>query len=308
MTLDELLYSQTEVHDGNKEGEHWIQCPFCQDEKYRFGINVDTGQAHCFRGSCEWKTSDKSYLFRELCKIWNVNDHKLVVTVKKRKAPRDIVHITTQLPNEYESFAQTDEIGKEALAYLVKRGVTLEQIKKHKIGFCAYGKYAYRIVFPIKLKGKIVGFTCRDFTDQSSIKYLNSDNMKGLFNAPTNNKKVCVLSEGPLDALAIERACPNVDSIARLGSGFTTFQKKILKCYNEIILWPDPDKAGVDLAIKTARALQQITKVSCIMFTADDVDPGKLGETKEGLESIVKRIAEKREWDANTKLRLLARL
>ena len=319
MTLTELVYSVLETRDANKDGEIWVQCPFCGDDKYRMGLNLNTGQAHCFRGSCEWKTRDKAYLFRELSKRFGIHEELDAeeLQVKHKSHPKGPVSPSKiKLPEYYEApwTDVTEEIGRAAWKYVVDRGITVRQIKKHRLGFCAVGKYSWRIVIPVTCKGKMVGFTCRDFSGVGDPKYLNSEGLKTFYNIPSYYKETCVLSEGPIDALAIERACSYFDSLGRLGSGFTSVHRKILLNYREVILWPDPDKAGVDLCIKLANEFKHYIhakyniKISVVMPTDDDTDPGKLGETEEGLKEIERRIKHRVPWDDNVPLKLRAKV
>jgi len=309
MTLGELVYSFLEVKEASRDGEIWVKCPFCEDEKFRLGINLNDGRAHCFRGSCEWKTRDKKYLFTELCRHFGVEEEyteEQSLPVKKKKKEHHLV--TISLPDEYEALwtGINEEIGQLALKYVLDRGITKEQIKEHRLGFCAVGKYAWRIIFPVIYHRKIVGFTGRDFSDKSNMKYLNSESSKVFYNVPKVISSLAILSEGPVDALAIERAV-DFDSLARLGSGLTGRNVDILKNYSENVFWPDPDLAGIDLCIKACLAMDKHTKVSVVMPDQDlefDIDPGKLGETDSGLKEIKHRIARRVRWTSDLALQL----
>ena len=309
MTLSELVYAVLDVRDAKKDGEVWVQCPFCNDEKYRLGINLNTGLAHCFRGSCDWKTRDKVFLFKSLCTQFNYEatlDYEAVEAPKKKRS-RAVEGIT--LPNEFEALwtGVDDEIGHKAKHYLTSRGVTEEQIRKHRLGFCASGENTWRIIIPVYYGKRLLSYTGRDFSGKSELKYKNSEGIKFYYNVPKAKNGTCILSEGAFDAWAIERATVKCDSIARLGTGFTPPQRRVLECYDEIILWPDPDKAGVELCISMAVVLDKRAKlVSLVLLEEDDVDPGKLGETPEGTASISERLRSRVKWNSSVSMKLRA--
>jgi DNA primase len=188
------------------------------------------------------------------------------------------------LPKEFEPLWRgvNEPVGRKALKYLLDRRVTLAQIKKHRIGFCAVGEYAFRIVFPVySPNGRLKALVGRDFTGLSSLRYLNSKGAKIMYNVPKNKKSVAVLGEGIFDALSGERSLSHVDCIAGLGKTLTRRQVKTLARYDEVVLWVDPNRAGVEGTVKRARALQKKrVKVSVVPPTDsdDDVDLGDLRE------------------------------
>lgn len=287
MTLRDLIiriFPQESIR-GNGDGEVSVNCPFClelvgkKDFKQRLGINTTTGVGHCYR--CEFK-GGKRYVFRELCRAFGVqhtldrepDDDTYVPKeqVIKKKKPQDV-----KLPSEYEPlWRDVDEpIGKKALKYLTSRNVTLEQIRNHRIGFCAVGRYAFRIVFPVVYKKRLVGLVTRDFSGKAEYKYLNSIGDKSLYNVPKKKAKIANMSEGVFDALALERGVPLAeDCLATLGSGFTKQVLKVLLKYDTFVLWPDPDRPGAEGAIKKALKLQKKKKTVLIVLPDPDDEEG----------------------------------
>lgn len=313
VTLEDLVNNYLDPRKAKGEGEVWVKCPFCNDEKYRMGINVISGLAHCFRASCEWKTTDRRHLFRELSKLFNVDERMDDIRLRRKVKKAEPFRITGTLPEGFEKFDDDDAISAKAVKYLTSRGVTEKQIDKYKLGFCATGKYAWRIIIPIYRKGKMVAFTGRDFSGDPEVdpKYMNSTGTKFLYNVPRNGfKSVALLLEGPFDVWAGERACERkdfrcVDVLGRLGSGMTKHSLNILLRYDETIIWPDPDKGGVDLCIATAISLDKRNrKVTVVMPKDGDVDPGKLGETEEGLSIIRKKLERRVPWNDSVRMKL----
>lgn len=310
MTLEDLVNNYLDPRKAKGEGEVWVKCPFCNDEKYRMGINVISGLAHCFRASCEWKTTDRRHLFRELSTIFDVEERMDDVRLRRKPVKAATFKKTSTLPEGFEILTpeDDDEIATKAWTYLSDRGVTYKQIVRHKIGFCATGKFAWRIIIPIYRKGKMVAFTGRDFSGDPDVdpKYMNSTGTKFLYNVPHGHiKRAALLLEGPFDVWAGERAVSDVNVLGRLGSGMTKHSLNVLLRYDETIIWPDPDRGGVELAIDTAKSLDsRDRKVTIVMPKDGDVDPGKLGETEEGLAIIRKKIEKRVPWNDVVRMKL----
>lgn len=311
MTLEDLVRGYMAPRKGSKENEVWVQCPFCNDDKYRMGINVISGLAHCFRATCEWKTNDRSKLFRELAALFNVQEKldRIKVHVPKEKKEK-IFQGKIYLPAEFEPFTGAkgiDDIERRAEEYLYDRGVTWEQIKEYKLGFCESGDYAWRVIIPVTYRSKLVAFTGRDFSGLPGIdpKYKNSPGKKYLFSIPRRKKSRAILVEGPIDKLAVERAIDTYDVLGRLGAGLTKPVMRELLDYDDIVIWPDPDAGGVEITISAANILDRKgRKVSIIMPHEDDVDPGKLGETELGLQEIEHKVKHRTPWNDNARLKL----
>jgi DNA primase len=301
--LIELYFSDYRAHS-TKDSEIMICCPFCvengrsQDIDYKLGINLEKEIAHCHR--CDWRAGG-DHLFDALADIANVDEaHEastdvLPTTPSKKEKPVKLR--VTRLPTTYEPLwaDNQDRIGMEALEYLLKRGITMQQIKKHRLGFCGAGQYVHRIIFPIFCRTHVIGFTARTFR-KGEPKYLNSVGEKFLYNYPQRlalQKKKCLLVEGPIDVLSIEQVCSGkYDCIGRFGSSLTPIQLRALSRYKQIILWPDPDQAGVEGVIKVAKDLQDNTSstIKCVVPDKDMVyDPGAM-ETEE-IEEAIKSIA-----------------
>lgn len=307
MTLVDMIEQYLEPRKANGEGEYWIRCPFCGDDNYRMGINVLSGLAHCFRASCEWKSSDRRYTFRELAKVLGI-DATQDATVAQHKPIKEkrITSKYAQLPSEYETFSDLDDdITRQAYEYLTKRGITDKQIKNHKLGLCAVGDYAYRIIIPVYRKGHLVSFTGRDFSGESPLRYKNRPGPKFMFNTPKTRKQKAVVLEGPFDALAVERATSYYDALARCGAGFTSSSMRTLMPYDEIIVWPDPDRGGIQLCIDTCISMDKRgKKLFVVMPKEDDIDPGKLGETEDGLREIRHKLKDTVKWSEATHAKL----
>lgn len=324
-TLEELIHSNCEVRNGKNEDELWVCCPFCternetEDTKYRLGVNIYTGKAHCF--NCDWRSgSDDRFAslentYKEFARVLDVDESQEVDGEVKRKKLK-VEKSEVKLPPEYEPLwkdAEDDDIGKQALKYLLDRGVTKEQIKRHMMGFCATGQFRYRIIFPVlSRKLGLYSFTGRDFKDVSSLKYLNSEGRKTLYGLEATKLRTditrAVLVEGVFDVFAVERAIPEVIALGRLGNSLSEKEIKNLKKFKEITVWPDPDKPGIRGTIRTVETILTAfpeMKIRCVMPRKEnDTDPGDLGVERKGLRVIRKRWVNAKNWTPDLIMRL----
>ncbi|KKL21515.1 hypothetical protein LCGC14_2444690 [marine sediment metagenome] len=252
---------------GSDTNEIRVCCMFCQqlghgqDFRFRLGINLKTGQAHCFR--CHWKTRD-IYRLIEKQMGRRVRQPDSVYEAKKTEDAQVV------LPEGFELFFSIDNqegaIRTKALDYLHSRGVTDEQIERHHIGFCSVGRYAWRIVFPIYHRDKLFTFIGRDFTGRQEPKFLNRKGAKPLWTSEEHGQgmpldSTVILYEGIFKALAGERCrfftLGPVIHAATLGSQITDLQLAQLcpQVVKEIVLFPDPDRPGLNGFLKAGRAL-----------------------------------------------------
>jgi hypothetical protein len=149
-----------------------------------------------------------------------------------------------ELPQEYLSLA-TDKLpatGLYAYKYLAKRGVTMTDILKWKIGYCFSGEYRNRIIIPsFDEDGDISYFIARSYSGDS-YKYKNPRASKDItFNELYIDwNKDLVLVEGVFDALVAGNAVPILGSTLRSGSDLL---RKIVRNDTPIYVALDPDAA-----------------------------------------------------------------
>ncbi len=244
-------------HSPSDPYEVAICCPFCvergesADTRFRLGVNVQTGKAHCF--NCRWKSNKSiNYILRRLgLQQDTVDSYDQVVDER----PPEII----RLPKDFTPLSgKLDSMDQEAYDYVIRRGVTPKQILRKNIGVSYLGRYAYRIIFPVMEGSKLRMIVARDFTGtEKNRKYLNSVGEKYLYNYRKSAESV-ILCEGIFKSLRLERAITGEEkAVALLGHDITEIQlAQLLKAgCKSALIWPDPDRAGSRGAISIASKL-----------------------------------------------------
>ena len=288
MILEELLL-EAGVDFYRHGDELELPCPFClerigsDDMKRRLGVNIRKFKAHCFR--CEWSADGLRGIAKELCEAFGLKYDLLALIKAERQtesydpAEDDKPPKETGLPEGFERFSGSDDVIEQtALAYLKGRGVTMEQIKRHKIGYAAVGQMAYRIIFPVYGRNKrVYGFVGRDITGTQEKKYLNSYGSKLLWGAEMP-AEAAVMCEGIMDALRVEQTLTGAAALADLGSTITSYQLAQLARYKYRVYLPDCDAAGIRAAIRLG---DKCTEAGLSLYVAvprilDGRDPGDM--------------------------------
>jgi hypothetical protein len=220
-----------------------INCPFCPengksiDTQYKLCVHAMQGWGRCMH--CNWK---RRYAVAAVLKQLGIVADGVYAGVGAEEQSEEA---NVELPHDFTPLVRVyEDLDRTARDYVLKRGITPEQIKKHKIGVSYTGRYAYRVLFPIKADGKLVGINARDFTGQQEPKYLLSRGEKYIYNLDPKAKTV-VLSEGVIKALKIQQAT-DANSGALLGHSLTDRQLAQVKASacQHVILYPDAERVG----------------------------------------------------------------
>lgn len=231
-------------------------CPFCSENRFRLGVNIQKDLGHCF--NCDWRSRRAT---EDLAEAMDLGVLLAEEDVPDRGESKDDPKSSRPaLPDDFVlmSDAPHGALYRKASEYLARRMVKDWQIKEKKIGVSLTGRYAYRIVFPVYYGKVLQGIVTRDFTDQQEPRYLNSRGMKAVYNSPAHKKNKAVICEGIFDCLAVERVVSlmNYDVLALLGHALTEKQEARLSDYRDIFLWPDPDVPGIEGFIGIAKQLR----------------------------------------------------
>jgi len=282
--IDALEAAGIEWRQGARSEEIWMNCPFCQergespDSRFRLGVNLRTGQAQDF--NCGWK-SRGLYTFTKLQEALATGEIEAAQYQRKHRHKEK-----PKLPDDFERLypLNGDYWQKKAYHYVRHRGVSDHQIKHKSIGYSLVGDMAYRAVFPVYVRGKLRGLVGRDFTGKQEIPYRNSVGGKALFNVQDHPSKTVCLMEGIFDTLVAEKPARKLDMDVNglLGHDLTDDQMELLEHAKTIILWLDPDDAGLKGLFNIPKKIPKDKIVKAVLplafkhAGANDSDPSEL--------------------------------
>ena len=188
-----------------------FQCPFCHHHKPKLEVNIVTQHWHCW--------------------VCNAAGRKIPILFRKLNAPRDKVSqliklldgveykptkTTTdtpvvELPNEYKPLWVMDKANPEyrnAVRYLLNRGITITDILRYRIGYCETGMYSGKIIIPsYDANGSLNYFVGRAYYESDGMRHKNPKVSKDIigFELHINWDMPIILVEGAFDAIAIKR-------------------------------------------------------------------------------------------------------
>jgi DNA primase len=277
--LVNIVNSVLGVGKSTARGNQAYHCPFCHHQKPKLEINFDDS----VKGN-PWH-----------CWVCNKKGTNLVTLLKQAKAPEDKIfelkkHITypdvgaqvqkieaLDLPKEFKpllEITKSDIKGRQALAYLKKRGVTKADILRYNIGYCSSGIYDYMIIIPsYSHEGALNYFVARNFNSHSPVKYKNPPLSKDIvpFELFINWSSPLILVEGMFDALAVKR-----NAIPLLGKHIQKALMKKIVTSEVKKIYIALDKDAQKDAIKFCEQLLNEGK-EVYLVELDDKDPSEMG-------------------------------
>lgn len=216
-----------------------IHCPRCpRDTKHHFAIDLRDGKVRgCWRDSGHWMPP--THLIHELTGVSYEKAREmlrrgetdfegttaigLLRTLSKPEKPTARPKLKKlKLPSEFSKFStRADAQQRKFVDYLRdKRGVEqpIRLAQAAKLRWCTRGDFANRIIFPIRLHGKLYGWTSRHIGHKPRLRYRahpEGDAMQSLVWVPRTPKPgdLLLLVEGPVDALKIMEAAPSRDFV-----------------------------------------------------------------------------------------------
>ena len=262
------------------KGNHAYHCPFCNHHKPKLEINFtesDKGDNpwHCW--TCNKKGKSLINLFKAIhADTYKINELRTLV---KYKSGEKIVQTTTvlALPKEFKpliSISDNNIVGKHALNYIKKRGITEDDILKYNIGYCEGGKFNKMIILPsYDATGKLNYFTARNFDKTSTLKYKNPDVSRNVipFELFINWNTPIILCEGMFDAIAIKR---NVIPLLGKNIQSTLMLKLVTSAVKKIYVALDRD--ALKEALQFCEQLINEGK-EVYLVDLDGKDPSELG-------------------------------
>lgn len=218
------------------------QCPYCKDkstDKYKFAINLNTGQYHCFREKCGAKGN-----MLTLARDFNFDID--TYSENRRQSIRTYRDIDTGIKPQSK---------QPAIDYMKSRGISEEVTKKYNITIQNENPDA--LVFPFydeNDKLQFIKYRLMHF-DKSihSYKEWAERGCKPILFGMNHCNKSCttlVLTEGQIDSLSLaEAGIPNPVSVGTGARGFTWISNcwDFLQNYKCIIVFGDNEDGHITL-------------------------------------------------------------
>lgn len=208
--------------------------------------------------------------------------------VDERLTVRQVQPLPT-LPTEYVSPTSSTDWEPVYLSYLFNRGVTWEQIKKHRIGYCNEGKYKGRVIVPVMLGTVLQTWVGRTILGKG-LRVTSCTNGKvGLFASDWASPKngPIILVEGWADALRLERL--GYKNVVALQTNIVhPLQFEFIRRFPYCILMPDNDDGGMRLCNSIGQYIDRLDFFCA--WIREGKDPGDKNESDEDIVRAVKNL------------------
>lgn len=207
--------------------------------------------------------------------------------IDESKLVKPLYKQVIDLPKFYISPNKKSEWDKEFLDFLLRRGITWEQIIKHRIGYVDAGYYNNRIIAPVMLNHEMQTFIARSIIPgiDPTKKVTSAPNgQPGLFGSEfaRPERGPAIICEGFTDQLHIERVgYPNAMSIQT--SQLHESQFEFIKRFPYTIAIPDGDQAGRKFIDKLAPWIDDHNFL--VSFPPEGEDPDSVSD--EMVEDII---------------------
>lgn len=284
-----------------KGPEYAIRCfarePFhnvnCWDRKTKLAINVEKGKFQCwlcqYRGSAIRLVRDFEHISWEQAEEFLVSgtEHTPLSSVLAELSKLNYTFddkpplYEIELPEYYEELHPS--VYRIYRHYAtIKRGLSWETIYRHKIGYCHFGPFAFRIIIPIYQQGKLVSFAARAVTSKQEPKVrfpYKVEQSRILFNYDlASHQKEMVLTEGIFQALRV-----GPQGVAVFGSKLSDAQMVLLskaKAKRYTVMF-DADKPGQRGGLRVYNRLRdQFGNKRVKLVSLPEGDPDEYEETE----------------------------
>lgn len=289
-------------YTGNGKEVHF-NCPFCGDTRHRMYVSLFNGTVYChncnFSGTIvsliqnvegvSWTRANE--IFNDVKGSFSIPENvgkELEEKILEGGFRLDMVKRPIPLPEEYRPLkpGEINLVGKKALRYLHKRGITDKQILQHNFGYCISGEYANRVIIPITENGKLRFWVARAIGTTAFLKEKSPSNEEWnisksevIFNIDRASKKYhsCVICEGIFDCLSFGDI-----GVSLLGKTLYDAQLNILLDYRNLLtegVYIAIDYDARDKATEMAEKLSQYFKVKIVNIPKEFDDPNKYLQT-----------------------------
>ena len=250
--------------------EVWACCPFHQEFVASWRIRNEPsselhGQWQCF-GKCSVRHGGIADLVRRFLDLETIGDAwrwlagEIIVAPRRIPSRIEIGEPKPHLPGQEVAIPigvrldTSDAWPKHAREYMTEtRAIPGWQLDKWAFGYALEGAFAGRIFIPLHDdKGILRNFTARTFVD-SPLRFKEPEKWRGAdksavfgerFWPAPDERGTVVLTEGALDALAVERVCEGAYVGAIFGSEVLPGHLLRISTFSTVLVASNPDAAG----------------------------------------------------------------
>jgi DNA primase len=236
------------------------KCPECGKEDHLY-LFKDKGTGKCFK--CQKKYNSLTYLMKitgfsykrvaELLKLKEPINWDAPFKVEQLELAFSAPVYTPLLNQELKTinmpfnFCKINlDIAKSGMEYLLRRGLTPEQLIKYDF---RYSNTMQRAIVPVRWNGNLVGWQGRDITGGAELRYRSSENFPKAnilfgYEFLDTSKDYVIISEGIFDSLKMEFLG---NSLCAFGKDVTPAQIQLIKelPIDRVYLALDPDAFNV---------------------------------------------------------------
>lgn len=243
------------------EGDNWkTNCPFCDDDRKRFGVHKEKGLWHCFNCNISGKSiySLQKKLSTEVKQDLDFPESKRVRDQSKKDKPEQYVKIPQNLAAKHQEKLKIKD--RKAADYLRnERGFSDETISYFQLGSWKTKGFEY-VSLPFWKRGKLVNIKYRavDFQDRKFKWRRIKGGESSLFHDDVidHDHNYIFVTEAELDAVALWNAgFKNVVAVTTGAKSFKQEWYERLERFKRIYLVYDNDVDGQSGAEKVAQRL-----------------------------------------------------
>jgi DNA primase len=270
-------------------------CPFCHHTKRKLEINLVLQHWHCW--VCNAAGKKLVTLFKKL-NVDRDKTSKLYDILEDGSLPtkqETFKSTSVSLPAEFKPLWISNDVSPEfrnAFAYLKRRGVTIFDIIKYRIGYCEEGPYSGKIIVPsFDRDGNLNYFVGRGYYTEDPHKHKNPNVSKNIigFELFINWELPVILVEGVYDAIAVKR-----NAIPLFGKTINDALRTKIIDMNVKDIYICLDKDARKQALETANYF--ISKGIRVYFVdLKQKDPGEIGFKR--IQEIIKQTQQMNESD-----------
>lgn len=229
--LDELRVEWADRGANCSQGNVNICCPFCGDDpSFHLAISESKDAFYCYRNPKHGGTNLTRLLVRlgvdyaDVPDLLNSHNSDVTIAPRPRKEP-------TLLAKQWARFSPASE-SRDCLRYLQDRGfrTPIATCRQYDLRFAREGKWARRLLLPVRLNDEVLTWTGRALDGRLSPKYLTDPIDRPMVYLPRSVRDTLIIVEGPLDALKIAAASDAlpVSSLALLGKGMAPAKLELI--------------------------------------------------------------------------------